>query len=134
MLASRTNHRIGKALDLSIFLGCDHLVTTLTGDLDGVVDRKLQELGGYRRRVVAGMSSFLSPASVIEGTDLLITCLGSVAAHACRLQPELVRYEPPIDLPKVDILQTWHQRTHEDPLRAWLRQQIKQLLSGGHAE
>ncbi|MGB1837628.1 LysR family transcriptional regulator [Marinobacter adhaerens] len=127
VLASQTNTRIGEELTLEAFLECDHLVTTLTGDLDGVVDRQLESLG-HQRNVVAGVSSFLAPASVIEGTDLIITCLGSVAANACYQQSGLLSYRPPIDLPKVEILQTWHQRTHEDPLRAWLRQQIKQLL------
>ncbi|QTN40774.1 LysR family transcriptional regulator [Marinobacter salsuginis] len=127
VLASRTNTRIVEELTLEAFLECDHLVTTLTGDLDGVVDRQLEGLG-HQRKVVAGMSSFLSPVSVIEGTDLIITCLGSIAAHACAQQSGLTSYRPPIDLPKVEILQTWHQRTHEDQLRAWLRRQIKQLL------
>ncbi|MCT7655324.1 LysR substrate-binding domain-containing protein [Oceanimonas sp. NS1] len=57
VLASRSNSAIKGALDLPAFLACDHLVTTLTGDLDGVVDRVLQGMG-HRRRVVAGLSSF----------------------------------------------------------------------------
>ncbi|GGW93189.1 LysR family transcriptional regulator [Alteromonas halophila] len=117
VLASRNNTRIGDTLTLTAFQECDHLVTTLTGDLDGIVDKQLQR-SGHRRNVVAGVSSFLSPASVIEGTDLIITCLGTVADHACRQHSGLMSFQPPIDLPKVEILQTWHQRTHDDPLRA----------------
>ncbi|QSP94915.1 LysR family transcriptional regulator [Marinobacter salinisoli] len=128
VLASRENSRIGETLNLETFLDCDHLVTTLTGDLDGLVDRKLEALG-RKRTVVAGLSSFLSPTSMIAGSDLIITCLNSIAVQACRLQPELIHYPPPIDLPSIEILQTWHLRTHEDPLRAWLRQQIRSLLS-----
>lgn len=128
VLASKSNSKIDKTLDMEAFLACDHLVTTLTGDLDGVVDRKLERLG-VQRRVVAGLSSFLSPTSVIEGSDLLITCLDSVAESACRQLPNLASYRPPMDLPTIEILQTWHQRTHADPLRAWLRQQIQRVLS-----
>ena len=128
VLASRANQHINNALDLEAFLKCGHLVTTLTGDLDGVVDKKLHKLG-HQRRIVAGLSSFLSPATTIEGSDLLITCLNSVAQQACRSLPDLVTYPSPIQLPDVDILQIWHQRTQDDPLRAWLRQQIKVALA-----
>ncbi|WP_428820053.1 LysR family transcriptional regulator [Microbulbifer sp. MCCC 1A16149] len=128
VLASRSNRHIGKTLDLEAFLACGHLVTTLTGDLDGIVDKKLHKLG-HQRRIVAGLSSFLSPATTIEGSDLLITCLNSVAAQACRSLPDLVSYPCPVKLPDVDILQIWHQRTQDDPLRAWLRQRIKAALS-----
>ncbi|MEQ5833750.1 LysR family transcriptional regulator [Marinobacter sp. NFXS9] len=129
VLASRTNQTLDGKLDLETFLACDHLVTTLTGDLDGIVDKALEQQG-RKRHVVAGLSSFMSPASLVEGSDLLITCLHSVAEEACRRMPDLVRYPVPIELPEVDILQTWHQRTHEDPLRAWLRQQIQATLAG----
>lgn len=127
VLASRSNAVLNGQLDLAAFLACDHLVTTLTGDLEGVVDRVLQEQG-HQRRIVAGLSSFLAPASVIEGSDLLITCLASVADQACRCMPDLISYPCPLTLPRVDILQTWHQRTHDDPLRAWLRQQVRMVL------
>lgn len=128
VLASRSNQILNGHLDLQGFLACEHLVTTLTGDLDGVVDKVLEEQG-HQRRIVAGLSSFLAPASIIEGSDLLITCLGSVAEQACNRAPELVSYLCPVELPKVEILQIWHQRTHDDPLRAWLRQQIRAVLN-----
>ncbi|QYK07029.1 LysR family transcriptional regulator [Shewanella zhangzhouensis] len=128
VLACRSNPILNGKLDLETFLACDHLVTTLTGDLEGIVDGALHEKG-YQRRIVAGLSSFLSPALMIEGSDLLITCLESVASHACNCIPSLVSYPCPVDLAKVEIMQTWHQRTHDDPLRTWLRQQIRYLLN-----
>ena len=33
----------------------------MTGDLDDIVDKRLHKLG-HQRRIVAGLSSFLSPA------------------------------------------------------------------------
>ncbi len=128
VLASRGNSVIEGELDLKAFLACDHLVTTLVGDLEGVVDRQLAKQG-HSRRIVAGLSSFLSPAHMIEGSDLLITCLDSVAQTAARNLPDLLVHPCPVPLPEIDILQTWHQRTHEDPLRGWLRQQIRRVLN-----
>ncbi|AOS95728.1 HTH-type transcriptional regulator SyrM 1 [Microbulbifer aggregans] len=128
VLASRDNQLIKKQLTLKIFLQCRHLVTTLTGDLNGVVDRALQAQG-QKRMVTAGLSSFLAPPAVICGTDMLLTCLRSIAEEACRRYPDLKVYPVPLKLEPVQVVQTWHQRTHQDPMRRWLRQQIKEVLS-----
>ncbi|KUJ83484.1 LysR family transcriptional regulator [Microbulbifer flavimaris] len=128
VLASGANRNIKKQLTLKIFLECRHLVTTLTGDLNGVVDRALQAQG-KKRRVIAGLSSFLAPPAVVCGTDMLLTCLRSIAEEACERYPDLKIYPVPLQLEPVQVVQTWHQRTHQDPMRQWLRQQIKETLS-----
>ncbi|WP_265919997.1 LysR family transcriptional regulator [Cupriavidus nantongensis] len=125
VLASRTNARIARGLDLDAFLACEHLLTTLTGDLNGVVDRALARLG-HRRTVVAGLSSFLAPSRLVRGSALLLTCLRSVAQEAVARDPDLVMLPVPFALPRVDLMQIWHARTDADRLRRWLRQQIQE--------
>ncbi|KFF49964.1 LysR family transcriptional regulator [Gammaproteobacteria bacterium MFB021] len=129
VLAAADNPRLGATLDLESYLACEHLVTTLTGDLDGLVDRRLREMG-RSRRVVAGLSSFLAPPLSVVDSDLLLTCLESVARQAEAHIPGLVVHPCPLALDDVAVIQTWHQRTHEDRLRRWLRAQIKALLAG----
>ncbi|POG10240.1 LysR family transcriptional regulator [Pseudomonas putida] len=124
VLASRSNPRLTQGLDLEAFLACDHLLTTLTGDLDGLVDRALRA-AGHSRRIVAGLSSFLAPARLVRGTDLLLTCLRSVAEEAAERDTDLCMYALPLALPKVEVMQIWHERTHADPLRQWFRQQLQ---------
>ncbi|KKD01214.1 LysR family transcriptional regulator [Photobacterium halotolerans] len=128
VLANRNHSRIGQELDLETYLSCQHIVTTLTGDLHGNVDRGLEKLG-LRRQVVAGVSSFLSPARIIRHSDLIVTCLASLAKEAAQLDDGLEIYPVPFELPGVDIFQFWHERTHADPLRRWLREQIRAFLS-----
>ncbi|WP_018005830.1 LysR family transcriptional regulator [Cupriavidus neocaledonicus] len=128
VLASRTNPRITDGLDLDAFLACEHLLTTLTGDLNGVVDRALARLG-HRRTVVAGLSSFLAPSRLVRGSALLLTCLRSVAQEAVARDPDLVMLPVPFALPRVDLMQIWHARTDADRLRRWLRQQIQEAAS-----
>ncbi|SPA41206.1 Putative transcription regulator, LysR family [Cupriavidus taiwanensis] len=128
VLASRTNRRIADGLDLDAFLACEHLLTTLTGDLNGVVDRALARLG-HRRTVVAGLSSFLAPSRLVRGSALLLTCLRSVAQEAVARDPDLVMLPVPFALPRVDMMQIWHARTDADRLRRWLRQQIQEAAS-----
>lgn len=126
VLASRANPRLAQGLDLDAFLACEHLLTTLTGDLNGVVDRALARLG-HRRTVVAGLSSFLAPSRLVRGSALLLTCLRSVAQEAVARDPDLVMLPVPFALPKVDMMQIWHARTDADRLRRWLRQQIQEV-------
>ncbi|SDD77039.1 transcriptional regulator, LysR family [Cupriavidus sp. YR651] len=128
VLASRANERLAQGLDLDAFLACEHLLTTLTGDLNGIVDRALAARG-LVRNVVAGLSSFVAPTRVIRGTDLLLTCLRSVAEEAVSRDPELVMLPVPFALPQVEVMQIWHARTDADRLRQWLRQQIQDVVS-----
>ncbi|WP_095154353.1 LysR family transcriptional regulator [Pseudomonas sp. Irchel 3E13] len=127
VLASRSNPRLNDGLDLPAFLACEHLLTTLTGDLDGLVDRALQARG-LQRRVVAGLSSFIAPTRLVRGTDLLLTCLRSLAEEAVERDPDLRIHPLPLDLPRVEVMQIWHERTHADPLRRWFRQQVAGVL------
>ncbi|MFP5425142.1 MAG: LysR family transcriptional regulator [Gammaproteobacteria bacterium] len=128
VLAARSNPRLGAGMSLEAFLACEHLLTTLTGDLDGLVDRALRA-EGRSRRVVAGLSSFLAPARLIRGTDLLLTCLRAVAVEAVERDPELCIYPMPLPLPKIELMQIWHERTHTDPLRKWFRQQVWEVAA-----
>ncbi|MGE7991643.1 LysR family transcriptional regulator [Pseudomonas sp. NPDC089554] len=123
VLGSRGNPKLAAGLNLESFLACEHLLTTLTGDLDGLVDRALRNLG-HSRRVTAGLSSFLAPTRLVRGTDLLLTCLRSVAEEAVLRDDDLCLYPLPLALPRVEVMQIWHERTHADPLRRWFRQQL----------
>ncbi len=126
VLASQGNARLANGLDLDAFLACEHLLTTLTGDLDGLVDRALQA-HGLSRRVAAGLSSFIAPTRLIRGTDLLLTCLRSLAEEAVDRDPDLCMHPLPLELPRVEVMQIWHERTHADRLRRWFRQQVQEI-------
>lgn len=126
VLASQSNPRLQAGLDLQGFLACEHLLTTLTGDLNGLVDRALAAQGQVRK-VAAGLSSFIAPPRLLRGTDLLLTCLRSVAEEAVAHDADLRIHSLPLALPRVEVMQIWHERTDADRLRRWLRQQIQQV-------
>lgn len=133
VLACRNNPRLHAGLDLTGFLACEHLLTTLTGDLNGLVDRALAARG-LTRKVAAGLSSFIAPPRLLRGTDLLLTCLRSVAEEAVAHDAALCMHPLPLALPRVEVMQIWHERTDADPLRRWLRQQIQQVAEGLQAD
>lgn len=126
VLASQSNPRLRAGLDLQGFLACEHLLTTLTGDLNGLVDRALAAQGQVRK-VAAGLSSFIAPPRLLRGTDLLLTCLRSVAEEAVEHDGDLRIHPLPLALPRIEVMQIWHERTETDRLRRWLRQQIQQV-------
>ena len=130
VLAARDHPRLTGGLDLPAYLACEHLLTTLTGDLNGLVDRALQAQG-QTRRVAAGLSSFIAPSRLVRGSELLLTCLRSVAEEAVERDASLVLHPLPagLELPQVEVMQIWHERTDADRLRRWLRQQIQQVAS-----
>lgn len=114
-------------ITLDNYLAAKHLVITLNGDLHSNVDKKLHTLG-LKRQVVAGIASFLSSAAIIKENDMILTCLQSVAECFTKNDKNLCYQPLPFDMPNVKMMQIWHERTHHDPLRVWLRQQIKHLL------
>ncbi len=128
VLAAADHPHLRDGLTLEAFLACEHLLTTLTGDLDGRVDRALRALG-QQRRVIAGLSSFIAPTRLIHGTDLLLTCLRSLAEDAVERDPALRVHALPLELPRVEVMQIWHERTHADPLRRWFRQQVREVAA-----
>ena len=128
VLAAHDHPRLAGGLDLAAYLDCEHLLTTLTGDLNGLVDRALQAQG-QTRRVAAGLSSFIAPSRLVRGSQLLLTCLRSVAEEAVARDASLELHPLPagLELPQVEVMQIWHERTDADRLRRWLRQQIQQV-------
>lgn len=125
----RSRHPLAQQpMSLEHYCQARHIVTTLTGDLDGLVDQELAK-SGLARQVCAGLSGFLSPAHIVAKNDVLLTCLKSVADIAQHANPNLRISPCPVVLPQVQISQIWHSRTQDDPLRRWLRQQIHQLLA-----
>ncbi len=130
VLATHHNRFIDEELTLESYLACDHLVTTLTGDLNGIIDQQLNQIG-QKRRILAGLSSFLAPPQIIrECPELIITCLESLAKLAVERDGQCLKmHELPISVPNVTISQVWHERTHLDPLRQWLREQIRDILA-----
>ncbi|MDV6253522.1 LysR family transcriptional regulator [Vibrio sp. EA2] len=129
VLANNANPMIKGQINLEEFLTCRHIITTLSGDLDGLVDKELRKIN-LSRTVIAGASSFLAPPIIVKDTNYILVCLESIARMFSFTYDRLMIHTCPIDLPKVNISQTWHERTHQDPMRKWLRQEIHDIMVG----
>ncbi len=119
----RKDHpRIKKAPTLDEYVAEGHLLISPQGDLHGLVDRQLEKKK-KSRKVVAGISNFLTPGSVVAGSDLILT-LPSRMADLHRRLFQLNIYEIPLSVPPITMLMTWHERTHRDPLHQWFREKL----------
>jgi len=122
-LIGKKNKIVKSNLSLEKYLECPHLLTTLTGDLDGVVDKALRKIK-KTRNVSMAFSSFFTPSFAVGEGDFILTCLSKVA-DVVESKFNLKRYRVPIKVPAIKIVQVWHERTHRDQLHSWIRKEIK---------
>ncbi len=101
----------------------------MQGDLLGVVDVALAKRR-CRRRVVAGIGNFLTPGWIVAESELILTAPRRLARLYQRHLP-LQLLELPLDVPSIQVVQVWHERTHAAPLHRWFRRQLQQTVRDG---
>lgn len=128
LCAVRKDHpRIKKNLTQELYLSHRHLLISPSGDLNGVVDKVLAGKN-LKRTVVAGIGNFHAPGPVIANSDLIITGPRRLIESYSGYLP-LKTFEPPFAVPGFSVTMIWHERTNKDPLRKWIRSQIKSISS-----
>lgn len=116
VLSSKTS------LDLDTYCTMDHILTSPSAQLRGVVDLHLEKLG-RERRVVLGLPAFLPALAAAAASDALVTVPARVAeAFAGRFG--LATRHPPLDLPSFPVLVVWHRRNDSDPQTQWIKSQL----------
>ena len=117
------SHTIAKKkLTLSSYCKQKHLLISPSGDLFGVVDRYLKELE-KKREVVVSVSGFQTAAHIIAETDLILTAPKRLLETYESLLP-LKILKPPMEMRGFDIIQVWHERSHNDPVLSWIRKKL----------
>ena len=111
-----------KEMTLERFLSLSHLIVSPRGELDGAVDAALQKKG-KQRHIAASVCSFLSSGPLVANSDLVLTAPARLVAKFSGHLP-LVTFAPPLLLPKINIVQVWHERYHRDPMLQWFRHAI----------
>jgi DNA-binding transcriptional LysR family regulator len=114
----------GKKLTLARFAAASHALISPRGAEGGFVDDALARLG-MRRRVAVALPHFLVAPYVVATSDLVLTLAARIAAALVR-PLGLAVLTPPAELKLqgFTISASWHERTHQDPARRWLRDVI----------
>ena len=95
----------------------------------GVVENHLSTMRLKRdRRIVLGYFS-IAPY-LVPGTDLVFTTTNHFASYFESMLPVKV-VASPINFPKVEFYQLWHERMHVSPPHQWLRQLVAKVVRPG---
>jgi DNA-binding transcriptional LysR family regulator len=113
-----------KTMSMSAFAGAAHALVSPWGMEGGYVDDALAR-HGLQRRISIAVPHFLVAPHIIAASDLLLT----VAERVAEVVAEplgLAVLSPPRELEISGFTNSllWHERTHEDPARRWIRDVI----------
>ena len=121
----RKGHALaGKKLTLARFVAASHALIAPRGTEGGFVDDALARMG-MRRRVAVALPHFLVAPHIVANSDLVLTLAARIAAVL--VEPlGLAVLTPPAELGLEGFVvsASWHERTHGDPARRWVREVI----------
>lgn len=126
----REDHpRIHKRLSLKQFVQESHVLIEPGGSryhsvmhqtsTTTLIEQYLAERG-LARRVALRVPHFMVVPEIVRSTDLLATLPSYVIRHLPS-RSGLKPLQLPIEVPRFEIKQFWHQRSHTDPANRWLR-------------
>jgi DNA-binding transcriptional LysR family regulator len=125
VLVMRRRHPLTKLrqiLTVDDMLKFSFALISTRGDLIANLDRKLERLGKSRHIALAVPNSLSAVWSVMQ-SDLILVASQHFLSRVGTTMP--IETRPfPIKLDPIQMVQVWHERTHQDPLRQWLRQKI----------
>lgn len=111
-----------RAMSMKTYLSLRHVLVSPEGELYGLVDHALAQLGKRRSTVVTLPQMFAVP-DVIAQTDFTATIMKRVATHS-GANRKLVLFPPPVALPTIEFALMWHRRGGTNPAQSWLRRFI----------
>jgi DNA-binding transcriptional LysR family regulator len=80
-----------------------------------------------RENIVCRIPMFAAAAHIAKHSDVVAT-LPRTLAEAMANDLGLQLIEPPIELPKMEIAQYWHDRFHREPGNKWFRSEFRNLF------
>ena len=122
----RKGHRLaGAPLDLEGFLSLGHLLVSPENDRFGHVDAELARRGLKRRLALTLPHMYAAPLLVAQ-SDMISTLMTGVVRASGRAA-ELTELEPPVELPTMAFVMSWHRRNDAHPAQRWFRETISAL-------
>lgn len=110
------------------YLAADHIAPSDYAIAQrGVVETHLSAMKMQRERRVV-ISYFSMAPYLLVGTDLVFTVTRHFAEHFVRILP-LEIIESPVDYPRVQFYQLWHERAHHSQMHRWFRQEVAAMRS-----
>jgi DNA-binding transcriptional LysR family regulator len=127
-VARKGHPRLGPSPNVEAFLNEKHALVTAagTGHEHSLAERILESLIP-RQNIVCRVPMFAAAAHIAKHSDVVAT-LPRTLAEAMANDMDLLLIETPIELPKIEIAQYWHDRFHREPGNKWLRSIFRDLF------
>jgi DNA-binding transcriptional LysR family regulator len=126
VVAMRNGNSFAESPTLESYCAAQHILVSVTGEREGIVDRYLVEKG-LSRRIAVTVPTTMVAFEMVEGTDLLVSSPRRlVAAHAQRFG--LITADLPLDLPPSQIRVIVPKAGMADAGLVWLVDVIAQRL------
>ncbi|GEA12411.1 LysR family transcriptional regulator [Alteromonas sp. KUL49] len=124
----RHDHPLAKRDELSLedFIQAEHLLVTLSGQLNNLTDQALNNIG-MSRRIAMSVNHFSAVSSLLKQSNL-ICVVPSMAVEQEIFSDELAVYEVPIEHAPSHVSLMWHKRQENDQGLTWLRQLIARIM------
>jgi DNA-binding transcriptional LysR family regulator len=127
----RRNHpTIRDTLPLRTFLDTPQLVYQPRGGGHGFQESAVDQAfaaAGVPRRVAVRAAHAMGVTYILSTTDLLVVVPSRLAA-AFRELADVSVLPLPVEIPKFQVKQHWHERFHQDPGNRWLRSVVAELF------
>jgi len=125
----RAGHpHIRTRLSLKQFLDAQHLIVSAEGTghahaaVEKILTRKIAP-----ERIAARVPSFLAALALVAHADYVLTVPGRVGRVFAK-PLGLKVFRPPLELPRFEVKQYWHERFGRDPANRWFRELIVSLF------
>lgn len=123
---ARRGHPIFKTeISVDDYVRWEHILISPQGDLKSIIDKKL---GKRQRKIVAGISNFLTPGWVVASSDVLLTAPSKLIG-IFEDTLDVRSFDLPFSSPEISIVQVWHERIHRSSLHKWFRGVLHSLLA-----
>lgn len=126
-IASAEHPRIGSQISRAEFLSARHAVADASGTGHYVVEAALDR-EGIGQQIDVRVPSFLALPFIVSASEMIATVprpLDRIMHRATNIK----RLDHPLDLPRIEIKQFWHERFSEDPANRWLRALLRDAFA-----
>jgi len=124
--AYRKEHpRLGKTLNADEYFTEKHTLITLQGDFEDDLEHPTKKK--LKRVFCYGSYSFTGVAWALSSGNSILTAPTRLL-HAYQKFFPLRVVPSPVDCGQFDMKLYWHERTHKDPLRIWVRDQLRSFF------
>ncbi len=127
-VAAKSNTQIHNKMSVEAIANIPQLVVSPSrGEFSGAANLWFEEQG-HPRNVVLSVPSFTAAKACISESDLC----GFIPAQLLP-DPQLKTVSLEASPPGFEVIAVWHQRSNQDPLHIWIREQLTLLYPEGEA-